>query len=94
MKIFDKVKLMLEESPRLRDSDKKLYWELCNWGDTVHYMDWLEAPSYESVRRSRQKCQELFPELRGSEWVTARRREKEETKGTFIYREPVQENLI
>lgn len=96
MKIYDLVKDLLGEYPVLRNSDKKLIWSV--WIKTGHaskenitLQDFLFAPSTESIRRCRQKIQETCPELRGTKWVTDKRQEKEESKGTWIYTEKVVE---
>lgn len=98
MKLYDRVKKILVNTPRARDSDKILAWEV--WRELKvthfdnHYFDsaitlenFLKAPSLESIGRARRKIQEEYPELKGSEEVTKMRRSKAETKGTFIYRE-------
>lgn len=100
MKLYDLVKSLLEESLALRDSDRRLIWAV--WIKTGHVEynstgktaiitteDFMRAPSTESIRRARQLIQAKYPELRGSESVTAKRKEKEETKGTFVFSEEV-----
>lgn len=94
MKIYDKVKLLLTQYPETKDSDKKLFWRMCFdmglvFDGKISYVNFLSAPSTESVRRCRQKIQELHPELRGSETVQKAREEKRKSKSTFIYRETV-----
>jgi len=49
-----------------------------------------DLPSYETVARARRKLQEIFPNLEAtSSAVRTRRRQKQDTKGTFIFREVV-----
>ena len=93
MKIYDKTKHLLETYPPLRNGDKLLIWAV--WKEeglaNSHYItleNFLKATSAESVRRTRQKIQELHPELSPtSETVRRRRGLKEASKGTFIFRE-------
>lgn len=100
MKIYDLVKRLLTDLPELRNSDKKLIWAV--WAKKqlvqvrpnqpialakVMYMDYLNAPSSESITRARRKLQEQFPHLRATKPVEVRRRKKQATKGTFVYKE-------
>lgn len=101
MKLYDTVKHILEKYPQTRDSDKKLIWAVLirkqlvqvNSGDVfalsrVMYMDFIHAPSFESITRARRKVQELHPELQATNSIVrSKRRQKEESKGTFISRE-------
>lgn len=98
MKIYDKVKQVLIEDEQARNSDKYLYWALLKkvglippWETGLTYERWMRAPSFETVRRTRQKLQETEPEKYGatSTKVKKARRQKQDTKGTFIYREEV-----
>ena len=102
VRIYDLVKSLLEEYPALRDSDKKLIWSVwiktgfikydqSRHLDYISLRDFMDAPSTESIRRARQLIQARHPELRGSESVTAKRKEKEVTKSTWVYREVVTE---
>ena len=74
---IDIVKRLLTNHPHLRDSDNKLLANV--WFQSVTpleeaWMDFLaliahgNLPSSESIRRCRQKLQELNPELRGELW--------------------------
>ena len=74
---IDVVKRLLTNHPHLRDSDNKLLANV--WFQSVipleeAWMDFLaliasgDLPSSESIRRCRQKLQELNPELRGELW--------------------------
>lgn len=92
MKLYDLVKFQLTIVPYLRDDDKMLIWEI--WHDQgfthngyLEFGDFLKATSPESIRRCRQKIQENFPELRGSERVKKARNKIADQKGTHVYRE-------
>ncbi len=101
MKIYDLVKDLLEKYPEMRNSDKKLIWAVYFKKQLVQlpenpsikgmsrilYMNFLQGPSFESITRARRKVQELNPELWSSMPVRNKRRVKEQTKGTFIFRE-------
>jgi hypothetical protein len=100
-RIYDLVKKLLTEYPATRDNDKKLQWltfgrlgfitgsyivgrELKSY---ITFEDFFKAPSTETIRRCRQKVQELNPELRGSKFVQEKRAEKAEQKGMFVFHE-------
>mgnify|MGYP001574549948 CR=1 FL=1 len=97
MKIYDVIFDLLTEYPELRNSDKKLLWSVWHrkgliTGIASNYAitreGFYKAPSSESVTRARRKVQELHPELGAtSEKVKSLRRQKENTKGTFIFRQ-------
>lgn len=102
MKIYDLVKKILEKDQQARNSDKECIWQVYKSVGAVKDVEWFgtreaitkdqflsgKLPSFETIRRSRQKIQELHPELQAtSESVRVRRKQKEEQKGTFIYRE-------
>lgn len=93
MKVYDRVKNILERDERYRNSDKKLYWRVCietgcATGNTMYLDGFMRAPSFETVRRSRQDIQKRFPHLQAtSNKVRQARGQKEKTKGTFMYRE-------
>lgn len=96
MKLYDKIKLLLHEHPELRDSDKLLQWRL--WARQGYVMNGtLSFESYmkhallspETIRRTRQKVQQDFPDLRSSVRIQKFKDEKRRTKGTFVYREPL-----
>lgn len=95
IKIYDLVKDKLTESAETRDSDKKLIWfiwsdlgfvALNDFSSTIDYVMFMKAPSFESIRRCRQKLQEKYPELRGTKTVQKARAEKAEERGTHIFR--------
>ena len=79
----DIVKDILENVPEARNSDDLLYINVCKKVSpmvcnqpfqTVMLMrDELSSPPFESVRRSRQKLQASYPELRASDDVEAQR---------------------
>lgn len=85
---------LLAEKPRNRDSDKRLMWRVWQLegkaiGHSITWESFREARSTESIRRCRQKIQELNPKLQSDKKVQDAKQEKQETKGTFIYREIV-----
>lgn len=78
------VMKILKDNPKTRDSDRILYNEVCvEMGIDTHSMTAWEffhrndMPSTESVRRTRQKAQAEFPELRASVAVQRRRHDLE-----------------
>lgn len=94
MTLFDLVKELLTIKPVLRDSDKKLIWSV--WikegkvkNGKIDVNDYLSASPEESITRARRKVQEMYPELQASPIIQEARKEKEEDRGTFIYREQV-----
>jgi hypothetical protein len=99
VRLYDFIKNQLEKFPELRDSDKKLTWVI--WGSLGFLYGvppyqhltkeaFMKAPSTETIRRTRQKIQELHKELRSSQTVEEAKIEKEHEKGTFVFREPIQ----
>ncbi|TVL99539.1 MAG: hypothetical protein CV087_17420 [Candidatus Brocadia sp. WS118] len=95
MKLYDKIKLLLIQHPELRDSDKLLQWRI--WAQQGHVMNGsLSFESFmnnhlistETIRRTRQKVQENFPELRSSTRIQQFKDKKRRTKGSFVYKEP------
>lgn len=92
-KVYDKVKILLENNPSLRDSDKKLMWTF--WMNEhkaslgyMDYDDFMTATLPENIRRARQMVGNDFPQLQAiNETVRKLRRLKALEKGTFIYRE-------
>ena len=87
LKVTDVVKTLLKENPRTRNSDDYLYAKVCErYNSDVLRLDFgfvlanrkdLGLPCFESVRRSRQKLQELHPELAGTGSVKAARKVNE-----------------
>ena len=78
--ILPSVKAMLQENPRLRDSDERLManmWYKSIGEDEIMNLTAInllqklsdgDLPSYESISRCRRKIQEEVPELRGEKW--------------------------
>lgn len=103
MKVFDQVKKILENDEQSRNSDKHLQWQVLRLQGKIREIDWFGSTmevitkdtflsantiSLETIRRTRQKCQELYPELQAtSQTVRVKRKQKQDTKGTWIYRE-------
>ena len=97
------VKGILEQDERARSCDNYLYLRVCEyishevghflWQFEVPYfllnMKELGYPPFETVRRSRQKIQRKFPELRANKEVTDQREDNEK-----IYREFIKEEVI
>lgn len=105
MKTYDRVKLILEQSERARNSDKALIWEfwvqeskatkMKDYSPGVLFQhNFMQATSPESIRRCRQKIQEKHPELAPTlQGVRRKRKIKEQTKGTFAYREDIEKDV-
>jgi len=94
MKLYDKIKTLLELYPELRDSDQLLYWDLLERKQLarngfISKQDFLNAPAFESVSRARRKVVENHPELGASKSVQSGRDKKESTKGMFAYHETI-----
>lgn len=102
MRLYDTVKHILTSYPDTRNSDKALIGEVLRHigaVTTVEHFGDKEAilldrllsgsiPSFESITRARRKVQELHTELEAtSSEVRSARKQKQDTKGTFIYRE-------
>lgn len=95
VKLFDRIKYLLELSPLFRNSDEELQWKI--WVDTGSVVNgvmtksgFLRAINPESIRRTRQKVQEAHPELKADPSVLALREEKEKTGGNFAYQETLE----
>ena len=92
MKIYDLIKITLEDYPETRNSDKKLIWKIwdklgyIDTGYGLYYEDFMRSPSTETIRRCRQKIQELHPEFQATRRVRAERKHIENQKGTHIFR--------
>lgn len=90
------VEATLESNPKTRNSDPLLYAEVCRrTNPEVAGLSFLEVmghprkygiPNYESIRRSRQKVQELRADLAPSEPVKDYRTEFEKTYRKFARR--------
>ncbi len=102
MKLYILVREILDDYPKCKDSDKKLQWKvydrlgLTESDGSISFKNFIHGPSFESIRRIRQKLAEKYPEYRSSEKVQLMKKKKEETKSTWIYREEVteQQSLI
>jgi len=92
----------LTKNEQARNSDKELIWTVYLDLGIVKEVDWFgkrecilkesilsgKMPSFESITRARRKIQQTFPNLGATDpTVIARRKQKQDTKGTFIYRE-------
>ena len=81
------VKHILETVPETRNSDTLLYYRVCDavdsqslglsFGYVLLSMNNLKLPGFETVRRSRQKIQQQYPELSGDK-VKEKRKENEQ----------------
>ena len=96
MKIYDVVKDLLVQHPKLRDSDRLLIWNVWNLtghlstdGRSISLEDFKVAPHMESIRRVRQKIQEQHPELRSTHPVQEVKDSKEAWGGNHVYREEI-----
>jgi len=79
--ITEVVKGILTEDPKARDSDNYLYVKVCekinpeammmNFKYVTLNTSTLGLPNRETVRRTRQKVQEIHPELKSSDEVDA-----------------------
>lgn len=84
--MLDKVFDALLKNPELRDDDFKLIADIYANHYDVKYTSFYDVmqmhkawglPSFESIRRSRQKIQEEFPDLRGTKKIDDARIEKQ-----------------
>lgn len=85
--IKEQVNQILEENENARNSDNKLYIEVCNrvnpsalrlpFADVIGNLADYNLPPFESVRRARQKLQAAHPELRPCDEVALLRAENE-----------------
>lgn len=83
MRTSDIVKQVLEEAPETRNSDDLLYVEVCKrisrvatvmpFNEVMGHRKEYGLPPFESVRRTRQKIQQHYPELAGCAEVEAQR---------------------
>lgn len=99
--MYDLILKLLDEEPELRNSDKKLQWRV--WEKTGYIKEGVnfqylpyqyfmskKIANTETIRRTRQKIQELHPELGAVADVAAARAEKAKSKGTWVFREETQ----
>lgn len=92
MKIYDIVLKLLIDRLELRSSDRKLLWAVWEYqgiaGSTITKQQFLDTTiSAESITRARRKAQELHPELEANDVVKNARVVKQQSKGTWIFRE-------
>lgn len=89
-KTRQRVYYLLQTYPDLRESDRKLIWHYWwRWDsigfrasdgvDRITFSEFLKATNPETIRRAAAKIRELFPELRGSNYVQRGRKAKEES---------------
>lgn len=85
------VRVFLETVPKTRNSDSYLYLKVIEYVSKVEgfalshmtvscfleHMDEYGFPPFESVRRTRQRLQQIYPELAAADSVRAMRHEKE-----------------
>jgi hypothetical protein len=93
-KMYEVIRAMLQDNLSYRDNDKKLIWAVWVYelGQDKGYItrnDFLELSCPETIRRTRQKVQESYPNLGASQPVEKARGVKRELKGNFIFQEPV-----
>lgn len=78
-KTKERVRRLLENLPDLRDNDNALvaniwwndYKKIPNNGEVLGFLTLMSKgrlSNFESIRRCRQKLQELYPELRGDKY--------------------------
>lgn len=103
MKIYDIVKRMLEDDPRVRSNDRLLIWKVWEYQGAVTKNDLTifgsddhitksaflnkKLTAAESITRARRKVQELHPHLSATGNVKAARDQKESMKGNFVFHE-------
>lgn len=99
MKLYDKVRKLLTDNPKLRDSDRELIWEVWKGESKVKMFDdkmfgrrecitkewFMLSENTETIRRTRQKVQEDHPELGASKNVMRLRDEKQKMGQYFVY---------
>lgn len=81
------VKQILEENEKARNSDNELYIEVCHilnplafsvpFAEVISNLDEYGLPPFETVRRTRQKIQADYPNLRACDEVELYRAENE-----------------
>lgn len=106
MKLYDKVKQILEDKPQARNSDHALIWLVWRdqgiienpgsaaFRDILTLDSFMKATSPESITRARRKVQELHPHLQAVKPIADYRAKKAASKGTFVFREPLQEKML
>lgn len=93
--LYEKIKQLLIDSACYRNSDRRLIWRI--WeeqgltgggGVYINFGQFMLATSPETIRRTRQKVQQDFPELQSDKSVLKVKKSIEAQKGTHVYREP------
>lgn len=96
MKIYDLVKKLLEENKPARNSDKHLIWLVYEANglvtkngvrDCLNHYNFFRGPSFESITRARRAVQKQHAHLRPDAPIEQARKLKENSRGTFVYRE-------
>lgn len=86
------VKNLLETEPETRNSDKFLIFCVLKQFTNLNidFKEFSKCPSFESLRRTRQKLFEEFPELRADDYISNLRNErKEEFESYFGHRNEI-----
>lgn len=98
IKMYDLIKQLLIDSPKLRNSDKYLIWAvwfkmglITQHGDqmTITFNKFLDAPTPETITRCRRQVQEDNQMLVATNLISTGRAKKENTKGKFVYQERI-----
>lgn len=93
MKLYNLIYKLLIDRPDLRNSDRRLMWAVWEREGAISYgaltLDSFlrKSTSSESIRRTRQKIQQEYPNLQASKHVEDMRKAIEDKKGTFIFRQ-------
>lgn len=92
MTIYERVLDLLTNEKGLRSDDRALIWKMwiqdgCVKGGVLTKADFRACTMPESITRARREVQEKYPELHATQRVEEARREKEQTKGKFIFDE-------
>lgn len=101
MKIYDLVKSLLVKDKKYRNSDRELLWEVWElegsaFAGVMRRDKFLgkETTTPESITRARRMVQEKHPELGADPEVKKARDAREEDKGTFVFREEIQNGSL
>lgn len=86
MKVYDKVKQILEKYPECRNNDKELIWTfLAEDRFTISRYFFMQAPSFESITRVRRNIQKTHPELQAIKKIKEARKAKQKSFPRFLY---------
>jgi hypothetical protein len=103
MTLYNLVKTILERDKRSRDDDRHLIWMVCCKKTLVMinndqprisklmYMDFMNAPSFESITRARREVQKDCIDLRGEKYYQRHERAK---KTRSQYAQNIFEELV